>query len=249
MPIVATYPAATRIYPVRLDLSETIFANDMNEVQVEVVAIENTLGYNPHLSSQGYSPGTSPTVASRLALFEQDAVTRLSRLERLTLNGSESAYVGTAVSVSSSTSWQSLMLTQTDQVTSSNLINNGTIFDNVLGYSRFIATAPDQTAYALSSTLTWAAITGGSPVGAPAGRRGLRVVGSDGRIHASYRYPATVGDTGADVMSLHWTGVLPVTNPQYSLSLQVFNDSGEALLLSTDTLTTPGRVDFTRIPG
>lgn len=254
--ITATWPAAPRAFTTHVDLSEIVYADYLNAVQVEIAALENTLGYNPQLSSNPtYTPSPiGATVANRLTLLEQDITTRLGRLERLTLNASVGVYLGSSVLVGSSSNWQSVLFTQTDQTTSTNLINPALpLYDNTTPtgapISKFNAIAPDQTAYLLAATLTWS----GFPTGAPAGHRGIRIVGSDGRVYGQRRYPAVTTDTDNDLMSLSWAGVLPLAAmppvANYYLSLQVFNDSGQSLTLLGDSPAAPCRADFNRIPG
>ena len=256
MAVNPVFPTATKVFTTKTDLTNTVYADDMNTVQTEVVAIENVLGYNPHLSTfSTYTPafGAAATVANRLALLEADLVARLQRLERLTLNASVGTYVGSSLPVGSSLNWQTLLFTQVDSTTTTDQIPGPPLYDNTspsgTPTSRFYAVAVDQSAYTLACTLTWQPVSGGSP----AGHRGVRIVGSDGRIFAQRRYLAITTDSDPDIMSLHWSGVLPVAatapNTSYYLQLQVFNDSGQGLFLMADSITTPARADFYRIPG
>lgn len=256
MAVNPVFPTATKVFTTKTDLTNTVYADDMNTVQAEVVAVENVLGYNPHLSSfSTYTPsfGASATVANRLALLEADLVARMITLERLTLNGSVGTYVGSSLPIGSSLNWQTLLFTQVDSTTTTDQIPGPPLYDNTspsgAPASRFYAVAVDQSAYSISCTLTWQPVTGGSP----AGHRGMRFIGSDGRIFAQRRYSATTTDADSDTMSLSWHGVLPIAatapNTSYYLQVQVFNDSGQGLFLMADSMSSPSRADFARIPG
>lgn len=255
-----SYPGATHAFPVFTDLTDIIYAGSYNTMASEVTAIEKVLGYNPHLSDfLAYTPSVATaSVSQRLGLFEHDMNTRVGVVERLTLNASVRLYLSAAFTYGSSAGWQNVLLPQASTTQTVNTVAPPVgaspglpVYSNGDGVSRFFSNAPDQSGWALSASITWAAM----PSGAPAGLRGMRIVGVDGQIYAQTRRLAIVGDTAPDVMSLQWTGVLPVggtvgnTSSQYNLTLQVLNTSGQALDIAADSTITPTRADFVRIPG
>lgn len=232
----AAFPGSTQVFTTHSDLSDIIYASYLNSVQNEVVAIENTLGHNPQRGAV-YSP--SATVGDRISVFENDMSSRVGVLERETKNAVAGVLLGTATLIGSSLDWSNpLIFPQIDSTVTVNQISASVLYDNTTGH--FFSIAPDPTAWSLNTTLTW---TGGNT----AGRRGVRIIGSDGRIYAENR--KTVGSDTDDIhMSVNWTGMLPVSTTYY-LTIQVFNDSGQAVYLKGDSFNSPARADFTRIPG
>jgi microcystin-dependent protein len=61
----AIYPGSIRSFSTKIDLTDTVFALHMNDVQSEITAIQSTLGTNPHIGAT-----TSTTVSDRAAALE-----------------------------------------------------------------------------------------------------------------------------------------------------------------------------------
>lgn len=77
----AQYPTSVKSFTVKKDFVDTVDASDPNSVQDEVIAIEQTLGVTPHVSTAPSPTGTwNPastsfaSVAARLANIEQGIV-------------------------------------------------------------------------------------------------------------------------------------------------------------------------------
>lgn len=108
--MVASYPTSVRSYVARVDLVDTVIADNVNSLQEEVVAIENTLGSaasskNPLVSVFGATAFTTTmngaSNASWLTVYD-----RLNNIENGLINGVSSApYVnkngGSTISTSS----------------------------------------------------------------------------------------------------------------------------------------------------
>lgn len=227
----ASYPLAVRVFPRRPVDEDTVFAEDVTSLQDEVLAIQSVLGVTPQIST--VFPGLD-TVDDRLTAGEQSFDGRLTDLEETHLRASVSATRLTTQLISSSTSWQ--VVTLTDIVTGS-LVDPypDDLYDAAT--SRFYARGVTNSIWSMAATISWASDAGTN-------RRGLRIIGSDGRVLTSRTIPAIPSQ--ATPVSVSWTGVLPA---DYSLFLQCYQDSGAALNILANTNTNPTRVDFTRIPG
>lgn len=77
----ASYPGTVQSFTTKVDGTDVIYAAHPNLLQEEVVAIENTLGVNPMLSTSNLSSGTYSNtattyanVSARLANIEQGIV-------------------------------------------------------------------------------------------------------------------------------------------------------------------------------
>jgi hypothetical protein len=57
----AVYPIAVKPFPIRTDTVDTIFAANVNDIQLEVTAVEQTLGVNPHV----WAGVSAPPVGAR----------------------------------------------------------------------------------------------------------------------------------------------------------------------------------------
>lgn len=240
------WPASTVVFSDHQDLSEIIAALHVNALQHEVLSLEQTLGRNPHLSDNPiYTPSTAgATVADRLIRLEHDVSSRLADLARESAVGLVSAYLGTPALIGSAVvNWTTLVFPQVDNSMLVNEISNtAVLYDAATG--RFYPIAPDPSGWSLNATVTWT----GDPGGAAVGRRGLQIIGSDGRVFAENRRPAVPGTTDDDHMSVSWTGLLPATGG-YFLTVRAFNDSGQAVNIKADSNATPSRAYYTRIPG
>jgi hypothetical protein len=60
----AAYPNTTKVFTSKVNVTDVVDAAHVNELQQEVIAIEETLGVNPHVSGSGAGPFT--TVRMRL---------------------------------------------------------------------------------------------------------------------------------------------------------------------------------------
>lgn len=77
----ASYPSSVRNFGTKIDFVTPVVAADPNSIQEEVVAIENTLGLSPTISTANDSAGSYqnsptiyPTVSARIANVEQGVV-------------------------------------------------------------------------------------------------------------------------------------------------------------------------------
>jgi len=77
----ASYPGNPRTFTTKINVADIVDASDPNSIQEEVVAIENTLGSNPQISTSPSSTGTFTStsttfsnVGARLANIETGIV-------------------------------------------------------------------------------------------------------------------------------------------------------------------------------
>jgi hypothetical protein len=233
----ATYPAATKVFNRRpVDRVDLVIAADVLELQDEIVTIEDALG--PNVKTSNRFPAAS-SVANRLALSESNFDDRLGILEGSGRDASISAVRASSVTLSSGVVWQAFVMPDVIVGSEQNPFAGTTLYDPTAG--RFNSIAPEPARWSLSATITW------QGQATPQGRRGLRILGSDGRVFASELRDAPV-TTEDDTMSVSWVGRLPA-DPAYYLRLQVFQDSGSGLLVRANSNSTPTRADFTHLPG
>lgn len=98
----ATYPGTTSPgFTTKVDGTSTVLAADPNRIQEEVIAIEATLGVNPHMSTTPSSGGTFIASATTFA----DLSTRLANIETGIVSDAHTQYVkntgGSTITISS----------------------------------------------------------------------------------------------------------------------------------------------------
>jgi len=80
----AIYPVAVRAYTEKMDYTELVDAQDVNELQDEVGAIEQTLGTNPHVyKAAGAAATTYKTVGARLDSHEASLANQQSEINTI----------------------------------------------------------------------------------------------------------------------------------------------------------------------
>ncbi len=231
----AQYPDSTRAFVPRFDRVDINAAQDINDLQEEVVAIQTAVGRNPQTSD--LFPATS--LSNRLTVFEQNIVPRVTTLESRMRRAAVNVRRSSTLQVNSSPAWQNIALPNT----ASSLNDFGSdiqLYDASTGH--FFSVAPSPSLWSLSASITWYHPAGLSVVGI----RGLSIVTADGTVLAMNKQSAIGGED--QTLSVNWTGRLPV-DPAYYLMLQVRQTQGTALFLQADSATTPHRADFTHIPG
>lgn len=64
----ASYPGTIKVFTSKANVVDVVDAAHVNEIQVELIAVQETLGVNPHISGQG--AGSFTTVKARLDYFD-----------------------------------------------------------------------------------------------------------------------------------------------------------------------------------
>lgn len=231
----ATYPNATRAFVRRVDRIDLNAADDINDLQDEVIAIQNAVGRNPQVSE--LIPAS--TLAERVTKLEQDIMPRVTTLEQRFKRAAVSVKRASTLQVNSQNTWQNVVLP--DVVSSLNDYGTAAaLYDNAVG--RFFSVAPSPAVWTLSASITWY-----HPVElAVVGVRGLALVTNADTVLAMDKQAALPGED--QTLSISWTGRLPV-DPNFSLSLSVKQNQGTALFIQADTATTPFRADYTHHVG
>lgn len=234
--MVATFPDSTRAFVRRVDLIDLNAAGDINDLQDEVVAVQKTLGRNPHISAKFAS---ATTVAERLTMFEDNVIPRVTTLEQRLRRAAVSVRRASTLQVNSSAAWQNIVLPDV----ASSLNDYGTpaqLYDAATG--RFFSVADSPAIWSFSASITWhhpSTLT-------VAGVRGLQLVTAGGTVLDMDKRAALPGED--QTLRVSWTGRL-TADPTFYVSLQVRQTQGTALFLQADSATTPHRADFTHIPG
>lgn len=230
----AAYPNSTRAFVRRVDRIDINAAQDINDLQEEVVAVQETVGRAPHVST---SFPTATTVAQRLTLFEDNVLPRATSLEQRMRRAAVSVHRASALQINSGTAWQDIVLP--DVVSTLNDFG-GTLYDAALGRFHSVADAP--AIWTLSAAVTWVH----DPALVVAGTRGLALVTSGGTVLDMDKRAALGGED--QTLHVSWTGRL-TADPLFYLRLQVRQTQGTALFLAADAGYTPFRADFTHTPG
>lgn len=230
--MVASYPGSTRAYVRREDRVDINDAADINDLQEEIVAIQETLGSNPQVSARV----RATTVGERLTVLEDDLFPRVEALEQRLRRATVTANRASTAQVNSSPNWQSLVMPSTvaalnDFGTTEQLYNGAT--------GRFFSVAAAPALWTFTATITWL------HPGAVSGVRGLALVTSAGAVLTMNKQSALAED---QPLAISWTGALPA-DPNFYLSLQVKQTQGTALFLAADEALTPHHASFTHIPG
>jgi len=231
--MVASYPNSTRAFVARVDRVDINAAQDINDLQEEVVAIQQALGRNPATSET--FPATD--VGSRLALFEANVIPRVATLENRLKRAAVTVNRTSSVLYSSSANFQALTLP--DTVVSLNDYGTAlSMYDGGLG--RFYSVAPSPGIWSLTATVTF------ESVATAVGLRGLAFFTAAGSVLAMDERLAFGGED--QTISLSWLGRLPVDPTSY-VTLAVKQSQGTAVSLRGDTASTPLRADYTHLPG
>ncbi len=227
-----SYPDSTRAFVRRQDKVDVNYADDINDLQEELTAVQKTLGRNPQVSS---THKQATTVSDRLAFIEQDYDPRLDDLEKRLRRAAVSVELRSDRQFNHSEDWQPLVLPDM----ASQLNDFGPrLYDREAG--RFFSIAPAPGLWAFSASVTWMATLGAR------GTRGLAVRTAGGTVLAMEKQAALEGQL--QTLSISWTGRL-TEDPQFFLELMVRQDQGTAVFLKGNADETPCRADFVHLVG